>query len=127
VLAFLDSVRVEDTPPQPPMQPEGPSHVRLIAREVYTTHRALLVPWAALVALAVAGGTVRHSHLPMLEVILAVPGLAVVGYVATRTATLKTWNSWPSCAAVHAAPPRSCRPSSSYTASKPTATQDEKA
>jgi hypothetical protein len=34
--------------------------------------------------------------------------------------------SWPSCAAVPAARPRSCRPSSSCTTSRPAATQDEK-
>ncbi|MBP1782030.1 hypothetical protein J3R08_001880 [Micromonospora sp. HB375] len=41
-------------------------------------------------------------------------------------ATLKTWKILPSCAAARTAPPRSCRPSSSCTTSKPTATQDEK-
>jgi hypothetical protein len=41
-------------------------------------------------------------------------------------ATLKTWKSWPSSTAAHAAPPRSCRPSSSCTASNRPATQDEK-
>ena len=42
-------------------------------------------------------------------------------------ATLKTSKILAKLAAAHAAQPRSCRPSSSCTTSKPTATQDEKA
>jgi hypothetical protein len=87
VQAFADAVRIEDAPPPAATAPveEGPSHVRLIAREVYTTQRAHLVPWAALLVMATAAGAVQHGHAPAFEVILAVPGLAVLGYVATRT------------------------------------------
>lgn len=46
--------------------------------------------------------------------------------VNARSPRSRPGKSWPSCAAAHAARPRSCRPFSPCTTSKPTATQDEK-